>query len=318
MNLLYIDANIYLGFYNSNQREFKKLLDSLIELKHNILLTDQICNEITRNKLKVFRGSIESYVSQLSLLPTTLPEHFDDETSPSFSDWNKKRREIDDKIKESNKEIIPLLDAASKDISKSVDTVSKKLEPLFADAKEATDADIFKARLRREVGNPPGKRDDPLGDQLSWEVLLTNVPKMSKLMIVSSDRDYYSENKNKKELYLNPFLVQDLKSANPAIEFEVFNKLSEALREFAKLTEIKSLPPADTLNKISAGEDVSLRSFNSFGREFLPKKPTLCPNCQSTNSFLDGAYLRSQYGRLTLQFICTQCRYHLDTGDSFE
>lgn len=318
MNLLYIDANIYLGLYNSNQPEFKKLLNSLIELRDNILLTEQIKNEVTRNKLNVFRQSIENYLGQIAFTPTVLPEHFDDEESAIFSEWNKERRGIDEQAKKSNKDILPLLDSAMTDVSKSSDGVSKKLEPLFAMAIAHDTETLDKARLRKETGNPPGKSDDPLGDQLSWEILLKELPKYSKLWIVSADRDYFTENKNRKALYLNPILHQDITTANSRITFKIFNKLSEALRDYASESEIKSLPSTDVLNKISAGEELGLKQSGAFGQDHLPSKPILCPKCQASNSFLDGAFLRSQFGGLTLQFICTNCKFHLDTGDYFD
>ena len=51
---------------------------------------------------------------------------------------------------------------------------------------------------------------------------------------------------------------------------------------------------------------------------YPPSKPTTCPKCNAEKSFLDGSYLRSQYGGLTLQYICKNSRFQADTGDSFD
>ena len=37
MNLIFIDTNIYLRFFDSNSKEFKRLLNDLIVVKSNIL-----------------------------------------------------------------------------------------------------------------------------------------------------------------------------------------------------------------------------------------------------------------------------------------
>ncbi|GAA6769767.1 hypothetical protein [Flavobacterium sp. CGRL2] len=83
MNILYIDANIFLGFYNSNKPEFKKLLNSVIEVKQKIFFTEQFKNEIDRNKLNIFKHSIDNYIRQISITDISLPEHLDeDDSSP--------------------------------------------------------------------------------------------------------------------------------------------------------------------------------------------------------------------------------------------
>ena len=47
------------------------------------------------------------------------------------------------------------------------------------------------ARLRADVGNPPGKNGS-LGDAINWEILLANIPAGTALFFVTEDRDYAS------------------------------------------------------------------------------------------------------------------------------
>jgi hypothetical protein len=54
-------------------------------------------------------------------------------------------------------------DALSK-ISRSADDVSQRLENLFDNPISATNDEMCRARNRKETGNPPGKKGDPLGD----------------------------------------------------------------------------------------------------------------------------------------------------------
>lgn len=322
MNILYIDANIFLGFYNSNRPDFKKLLGSVIELTDKIFFTEQLGYEIDRNKLNVFRLSIDNYVKQTSLSKTILPEHLDEDSSPKLADWNKERKTIEQSITASNKSLTEILNEVLYDISISQDKVSKTLLPIYAKAVTPSGDDINRARLRKEIGNPPGKRADPLGDQLSWEQLLSIVPKIQRLWIVSTDKDYFTE--QGKVLYLNPILHNDLMKLNAGLEVKTFNILSEALRDFDKQEKIKTIPSNDELDLISKTEAHDLTGVTGSTASFIysnslnPTMPTLCPRCSATNSFLDGAYLRSQFGGLTLQYICNNCGFHFDTGDFFD
>lgn len=323
MNIIYIDANIYLGFYNSNRPEYKKLLGSIVELADKVFFTQQIAYEIDRNKLNIFRQSIDNYVRQVSLTATTLPEHMDEESSPKLTEWNKERREIEKQITASNKGLTPILNEVLNDVSVSKDKVSQSLSALYDKAVQPTTDDLEKARYRKEIGNPPGKRADPLGDQLSWEQLLTIIPKTTRLWVVSTDRDYFTE--HHKIIYLNPILYNDIVTLNGEIEIKPFNVLAEALRDYDKQEKIKAIPTEAELDQISRTEIQDLTGVTGSTASFInsyaytpPAKPTLCPRCGATNSFLDGAYLRSQYGGLTFQYICTNCGLHYDTGDFFD
>lgn len=316
MNLLFIDANIYLGLYNTNKPEFKRLLSSLIELKGNIFITPQIVDEVNRNKLNIFKQSIDNYIRQASLIPTLLPEHLDGEDSKSFSDWNKSRKELETLVKDSNKDLHSILNEVLLGISLSSDNISKSLQEIFSTACTPGTHEIMKARHRKEIGNPPGKPNDPLGDQLSWEMLLNSLEKVEAIYIVSTDRDYFSE--HKENLYLNPVLVQDIIQKNKEIEIKLFNKLSEALRDYNKQNQIKSLPDNDELNIISEKESASIKFSEYIDSSNIPSRPQKCPKCSANESFSIGSYLRSQYGGLTLQYVCQSCGFHFDTGESFD
>lgn len=252
MNILYIDANIFLGFYNSNRPEFKKLLNSVVEVKNKIFFTEQFKNEIDRNKLNVFKQSIDNYIKQISITDIALPEHLDQDNSSKLKYWNTSRKELEKQIKNSNNELMKILNEILQNVSSSEDNVSKALSSLYERSVQPSTDDLIKARYRKEVGNPPGKRNDPLGDQLSWEMLLNIVPKINKIWIISKDQDYYTESKDL--LYLNPVLKNDLIQLNPNIDIKVFNKLSEALRDFNNKELITSIPSKDDLDRISLSE----------------------------------------------------------------
>ncbi|WP_431242557.1 PIN domain-containing protein [Flavobacterium sp. P21] len=158
MNILYIDANIFLGFYNSNKPEFKKLLNSVIEVKTKIFFTEQFKNEIDRNKLNVFKQSIDNYIKQIAITDIALPEHLDQETSSKLKYWNTSRKKLEQQIKDSNNELMKILNETLSNVSSSEDNVSRALSSLYLRSIQPSTDDLIRARYRKEIGNPPGKK----------------------------------------------------------------------------------------------------------------------------------------------------------------
>jgi hypothetical protein len=91
------------------------------------------------------------------------------------------------------------------------------------------------------LGNPPGKNKDPLGDEITWEQLLSRAGSASKLWIISKDSDYFAESGS--QLYLNAFLYQELLGLNPNLEVVCFNRLANGIDDFSKALGIKVEEP---------------------------------------------------------------------------
>jgi len=253
MNLLYIDANIYLEFYKSNNPEYKKLLNSIVELKDKIFITEQFVFEIERNQLKIYKDSLKGYTEQSILERKQLPLHLDD-LETKISDWNRQRTKLRKAVEDSNKDMDLILEEMFKQIAKSEDIISIKLKEVFDTKKPPTSDVLQKARYRKEIGNPPGKSKDTLGDQLSWEMLLEEIYKVSRIWFVTRDGDYFV--KFEKEIHLHNLLYQEIKTRNPNIEIKVFNTLSDALQDFNKVEKVKALPSKDELKEISLKENM--------------------------------------------------------------
>ncbi len=310
MNCIYIDANIYLGFYNSNRPEFKKLLASLSELKDKIFITEQIVDEVDRNKLTVFKQSLDNYVKQTTFINISLPEHMDEISTPKLSTWNKTRKELESKVAESNEALRPILAEVLLDVSRSKDNVSLLLGKLFTVAVKPTEIELARARLRKDTGNPPGKRVDPLGDQLSWEQLLTRVEDIKKLWIVSMDRDYFTE--HDKQLYLNSLLHQDLFRLNPTLQVKIFSTLSAALSDFSKEEVVTTMPSKKELEEILSKE-FFYEKLNAFFPTASLGVPYHCPRCDAEFSFkTDKNQLRDS--ALGQEYICSSCGYVWNTN----
>jgi hypothetical protein len=258
--LILIDANIYLRFYDSSSIEFKKLLKTLVELKENIFITEQIYSEVQRNKLSVAKGSFSANYKSLGITTTTLPEHLDNNADEKLRQWNDSRKSI---IQEENKlknEYSKIVSSTLQSIMVSEDNVSKELSTIFTSAKSASQDEIVAARLRKELGNPPGKPNDPLGDQLTWEQLLTKYS-AQEIWLITDDRDFLTEYNG--NYYLNPYLYNELqiKSDNGSPKVHLFTKLADGLKDYGRSTKIDTLPSNDEFDVIRNEEEIITRNI---------------------------------------------------------
>ncbi len=165
----------------------------------------------------------------------------------------------------------------AQDIIESKDIVSVQLENIFRGARKPTEAQIEKARHRKEYGNPPGKRTDPLGDEISWEQFLGCVDKKQPVWIISKDFDFFQEVLG--DLKLKAFLFHELRpSVGSNAPVHCFTDLVTALEHFAKNSgkTVKDLPDEDTIAKIKKEEVASVyyptssTSISAVSGEFYP------------------------------------------------
>ena len=101
-----------------------------------------------------------------------------------------KKNELRQNIKNSAAELTTLAADVLSEISRSEDDVSERLSRLFDKANSPQPDQMERARARKERGNPPGNQDDPLGDQITWEQLLTYSKGIKQLWIITDNRDY--------------------------------------------------------------------------------------------------------------------------------
>jgi hypothetical protein len=259
---LYIDANIYLRFYDSNSKEFKKLLKSIEEIKDNIFITSQIQNEVERNKLDVFVRSFIGYEKQFVLNNISLPEHLESTTDKELKDWNVATNELINNLNGQKKKLKGITEKLIENITDNKDEVSQTLIKIFSSSQSATVEQTARARNRKELGNPPGKNNDPLGDQISWEQLLDKTDAIAELWIISNDSDYIFE--FNKKCHLNSYLINELKQKNSTIKINCFNTLSEGFTSFDKSRKISALPSEQELIEITSEEKKSNQLQNLF------------------------------------------------------
>jgi hypothetical protein len=155
--------------------------------------------------------------------------------------------EIGKRIKKLNEEVDTLALSIIEQISRSEDEVSKALAPIFAKAVPHSPDELQRARARRELGNPPGKSNNPIGDQLTWEQILTHFKGKKRLWIISRDGDYGTVYDGKG--FLNRFLYDELCKVTTAPEVYLFEDTVEGIKYFVETTGVKAekqLTPKET------------------------------------------------------------------------
>ncbi len=185
---LFVDTNVLLSFYAFASDDIEQLrkLEGLIENGTlRLYVSKQVFDEFARNRETKLAKSIDDFAAKGS---TALPRFLaDTEEAESYQVAVKS-------LEKARNSLVQKARASANDNSFAVDTLVLSLMQK-AGIGDVTQAMIERARLRRDVGNPPGKSDS-LGDQINWEYLLTTVEDNVDLHVVSKDGDYQSAFKN--------------------------------------------------------------------------------------------------------------------------
>lgn len=249
-DVLFIDANQYLDLYEIPSG--KKLLLALQEQRDYILVTTQVVDEVNRNKVKKTARFLARELKKLELNSIAVPEHLLSDAKGMREQLEMARR----KVMETRREFEKLTRDVLKQVSQSRDEMSRGLDDLFTRAVRHNEGELERARARKERGNPPGKQEDPLGDQLSWEQILSHCKDKPRLWIITKDSDYGTVYAN--EMFLNAALHQDLAElyqSEPAVF--CFDNIAEGLRHFANTTGAKAekLPTPEETEQIKKEQE---------------------------------------------------------------
>jgi hypothetical protein len=246
-NVLFIDANAYLELFGTAQG--KRLLAALNEQRESMFITQQIVNEVERNKLRVAAAFFDDNLKKVKREAIGIPDHAFD--SGTTKDLRKRQEEVNQKIQDFNKLLGETVVMVLEQISRSEDEISKALQAVFGRAVAHNKDQLDRARERKEFGKPPGKSRDPLGDQLSWEQLRDHLTDGSRLWLISKDFDYVTLYDT--QAFLNPALRRELKNVNVAC----FSTLSEGISDFATKTGAgkEELPNSTVLEEIKKEEE---------------------------------------------------------------
>lgn len=180
---VFIDTNVLLRFYGYSDDTLVEVekLSALVKSKQlKLLVTQQVVDERARNRDKEVSESVKR-LEQLGLSVQM----------PRFAEHHNAASDFTQSMKVAKAAKSALLSAISLEMAHEGLRADRVIQDMF-DASvvlERTSEIINRARLRRELGNPPGKRDS-LGDQINWEIILENVPTDTDLHIVSRDADF--------------------------------------------------------------------------------------------------------------------------------
>ena len=155
--VIFIDANVYLRFYDTSGPKIKGLLKGLVEIREKIFITDQIRDEVNRNKLNRAIKSFSEKRKVLGINDYIFPELFDEHHDKKLSKWNKKRTKITNQENDLKIEYSEIVSDILSPIMKSTDNVSVELDKVFNLSKSPSEDEIKAARIRKELGNPPEK-----------------------------------------------------------------------------------------------------------------------------------------------------------------
>ena len=260
--LLFIDANKYLDLYRTDHG--KEQLAPLSEQAQHIFITQQVVNEVLRNKIKAVADYLKGK-SIASNVTFSVPNLSGPESDKHIG-LQESFGEISDRLKAAAKTADLLFSSILDDVSKSKDNITLGLAPIFERAIRPTEDEVSRARLRKEFGNPPGKTADCLGDQISWEQILSHFKSRRKLWIVSRDGDYGT--KFNKNVYANQLLRAELLAINPDSEIYLFENIPDALRHFVANTgvEAKAQLSPETAEAVIEEEEVLPSLDSDLGR----------------------------------------------------
>ena len=182
---LFIDTNIFLSFYHFTSEDLEELnkLGVLLEKKKvELYLPEQVVNEFRCNRENKIMAALKQL--QEPKLKLQYPQLCKDyEQYPTLKKL----------LEECEKQRSTLVDKIMKDVAKQTLKADVTIKNLFEKAKRFSIDDklVDKARVRMQVGNPPGKGGS-LGDAINWEALLKNVPVGENLHFITDDKDYRS------------------------------------------------------------------------------------------------------------------------------
>jgi len=235
--LLFIDANKYLDLYRV--AEGKPILDYLVEQASHVFVTQRVVDEVKRQKIKAaatFLGGLGEMKLQQGF---SVPDHLFGNTEQQTKSITKKQKEIHAKIGEVNNEVKKLTMNIMEKVSQSTDEVSMALGPIFEKAIPHSALELQKAQERRERGMPPGKRSNPIGDELHWEQILGQLAgrqKPQKLWIITKDNDYGTMFAGKG--FLNQSLYEELVSVSSGAEAFLFDDIANGIKDYVSVTGV--------------------------------------------------------------------------------
>jgi len=315
--LIFVDTNIFLAPYKRRREvaAHKELLSGLSGLAPHLLVTDTVRDEFERNRVQAYQTANAAIPSGLQI-PDIWLHHTDDAAQSDAIIKSKKK--LSNECRKMIKDWTAHHEKNLRSIAMGVDDVSRILAPVFKRAMSESAEQLQRARVRKEKGQPPGKRPNALGDQISWEQILDSAKGKGAVWIVSEDGDYFD--KIDGELLLKPTLRRELLNVDALINIRCFPGLVDMFKaaQEAGLIDQSKLPTAAAMQAVTEELNEERRQPIFFRPSSLWPTPPCPASPDGQHDFRDLVPLRSQHGGLTYQGYCSRCGAFVDTAEPWE
>jgi hypothetical protein len=217
---LFIDSNVYLNCYHysgDDLRELKKLSLAITQGQIKLYITQQVIDEFTRNRESKISDALHQFRDKP--VPREFPQIV--KNTPEYKDMQKIALNYSSKMKEVDERL-------ESDIATKTTAADKAIYSIFESAIkiEITSQILKAAKLRSDLGNPPGKKGS-LGDAINWESLLPVQSGLDQFFIVSSDKDFASDYDGVK---ISQFLDEEWHK-NHTSDITLYERLSEFFKD---------------------------------------------------------------------------------------
>jgi|JI6StandDraft_1071083.scaffolds.fasta_scaffold03563_6 predicted nucleic acid-binding protein len=308
---IFIDTNVYLKFYHYSNDELEELRKLIVLIEQGEILLyvpSQVFNEFTRNREVKIADALKTFKEDKlnNSFPIFLKEYPEYELmKKAIAEYQKNKRIVLENIK-----------IAIESNSLKADEIIKELFEK-AEIIEANESLINSAKVRFDLGNPPGKNNS-YGDALNWETLLQDTSIDKDLIFISDDKDYFSEIDNAK---FNKYLEREWENRkNSKIIF--FKSISEFFKskypniklasDLQKDVYIEHLQNSNTfrdsrynLHKLSKFNDFTSDQINSiFFQTFSNTQLYWISEDEDINEILYDLY--DKYNSVMDEFIKTE------------
>lgn len=222
---LFIDTNVFLAFYHltsEDLEELKKLSVLIQNGEIRLFLPDQVKQEFHRNREAKIADAVKRLRDQS--LNLQFPQICKD-----YDEYRQLRR-LQKEYEQVHSELLAKID---QDVSSRQLKADQLIDELFSIALQldTTPVLVEQAKLRMDLGNPPGKSGS-LGDAIIWETLLQSPPNGEAFHFVTDDKDYGSPLDS---TAFNGYLLDEWRSVKSA-ELLPYKRLSDFFKsQFPKI-----------------------------------------------------------------------------------
>jgi hypothetical protein len=249
--LIFVDANVYLDTYRRVSSAYRDLLKSLNSLGAAVFVPKQVAYEVERNRVNAYLHTNKIDINPPGLGDFEIAPHYAEDTT-TVDELNRRFKQLAKHVSGEVRKIANEMERIHRQNLRAIvtgtDDVSLLLDKIFLTSEAETESQLLRARHRKERGQPPGKKNDPLGDQISWEQLLDRAVGVDSIWIVSRDVDYTVAVGNK--FFLRPTLHRELSDVQGVRTIHCHDYLATFFDEFSKagLVRPATLPPKKTIN----------------------------------------------------------------------